>query len=174
MKTLLTLSSGIMMGLFSALLLIRAGFPPALAGVFLWIIGGAIALSLLQFAFLQKTIRDSAEAAKEQPLRAFLVGVLILLVPVLAASCMSLGGAQELGAFAIFVFFGLVFMIFWPAAVSYVIGQRLAPQHTGPGRITAGSVVATSSLMLPVLGWLWLFYLTALTTGGLALRKQHA
>lgn len=174
MKTFLTLSSGIIMGLLGALLLVRAGFPPAIGGILLWVLGGAIALSLLQFAFLQSTIRASAEAAKKQPLRAFLLGILILLVPILAASCMSLGGAEELGALAIGLFFGGVFMVFWPAAVSYEIGQRLAPQQTGAGRVTAGSLVATSSLMLPVLGWLWLFYLTALTTGGLCLRGRHA
>lgn len=174
MRTFLTLCSGVLMGIFGALLLVRAGFPPAVAGLLLWMLGGAIGLSLLQFAFLSGVIQDSTEASRRQPLRAFLVGILVLLIPILAASCMSLGGAKQLGAFSIIAFFSLTFLIFWPAAVSYQIGQRLAPHHSGPGRVTAGSVVATSSLMLPVLGWLWLFYLTVLSTGGLCLRARHA
>lgn len=174
MRTFFTLSSGILLGILGALLLVRAGFPPAVAGLLLWMVGGAVGLSLLQYAFLQRVITESTEASRRQPLRAFLVGILVLLVPVLAASCMSLGGAQELGVFSVVLFFSLTFLIFWPAAVSYQIGDRLAPHHNGAGRVTAGSVVATSSLMLPVLGWLWLFYLTVLSTGGLCLRGRHA
>lgn len=175
MRHLLTLSAGLIFGLIGAILFLRAGVPPALAALVFWMIGGAIGISLLQFAFLKNCVQDSAQAAKAKPLRAFLVGLLVLEIPFFAASCFSLGGAKELGAFALFVFFGVMTLVLWPANISYLVGQKLLPQELSKTRqVTAGSLVASTSLLVPVFGWLWLCYLAVLTTGGFCLRGRYA
>lgn len=174
MKHLLTLASGLLMGLVASLLLLSAGFPPAFAAVVLWIAGGAIGLSLLQFAFLGRSIIEAAEASKRTPLRSFLVGILIMEIPVLAASLIRLGGAEQLGALCLILFFGGLLVVYWPAAVSFQIGQRLSPHHSGSRQVTAGTVVATSSLMIPILGWIPIAILATSSLGGWCLRRHHA
>jgi len=174
MRNLLTLGTGLILGLVGALLFLRAGVPPALAALIFWMVGGAIGLSLLQFAFLGRPVQESIQAAQARPLRALLVGVLILEVPLLAANCFRLAGAQELGALALLVFFGALLLLLWPANVAYLVGRRLLPEESHPRQVAAGSFVAATSLLVPVVGWLWLFYLVALTTGGFCLRGRYA
>lgn len=174
MRTFATLSSGLVLGLLAALLFLRAGIPPALAALVLWMVGGVIGLSLLQYAFLQDTVRTSTRAARENPLRAFLVGVLVLMVPFLSASCFKLAGAQELGALSLLLFFSTLLLILWPANIAYIIGERLAPELSRTRQVAAGSFVAATSLLIPVFGWIWLFYLAALSTGGFCLRGRYA
>ena len=64
--------------------------------------------------------------------------------------------------------------LLWPAHVAYIIGRRLAPEESRQRQVTAGSLVATSSLLVPIFGWLWLAYLVVLSTGGFCLRGRYA
>lgn len=174
MRHFLTLGSGLLLGLIASILLLSAGFPPAFAAAVLWIVGGAIGLSLIQFAFLKRPIAEAVETAGKRPLRSFLVGVLVMEVPILAASLIRLGGAEELGALCLLAFFGGLLVLYWPAAVAFQIGQRLSPQHSGARQVTAGTMVATSSLMIPVLGWIWIAVLATTSLGGWCLRGRYA
>jgi xanthosine utilization system XapX-like protein len=174
MRNLFTLGSGLFIGLIGAVLFLRAGIPPALAALVFWLVGGVIGISLLQFAFLKNCVQQSAQAAKAKPLRSFLTGLLVLEIPILAASCFQLAGAPELAGLAVFAFFGALLLILWPANVAFLIGQRLLPEESKPRQVAAGSFIAATSLFVPVLGWLWLFYLAALTTGGFCLRGRYA
>lgn len=174
MKHFLTLGIGLILGLIGAILFLRAGIPPALAALVFWMVGGGIGLSLLQFAFMKNAVQDSARAASAKPLRSFLTGVLVLEIPVLAASCFKLAGADGLSAVALVLFFGSLVLLLWPANVAYLVGQRLAPEETRTRQVAAGSFVAATALLVPILGWLWLFYLVALSTGGFCLRGRYA
>lgn len=174
MRTFLTLSCGLFAGLLASLVLVRAGFPPALAGLVLWMTGGIFGLSILQFAFLSGVIHRSVHVARTRPLRAFLTGLLVLEVPVLIASMIFLAGGKELAVLLLgLVVFGLA-LLFWPAAISYQIGQRLSPEATGPGQVLAGSAVLSGTLLVPVLGWIWLLGLGLMATGGCFLRGRYA
>lgn len=174
MRHVLSLSTGLIFGLIGAVLFLRAGIPPALVALVFWMLGGAIGISLLQFTFLTKCIQDSSRAARAKPLKAFLVGLLVFEIPFLAASCFSLGGEQEIGVLALFLFFGVMSLLLWPATISYLVGQKLLPQESSKTRqVTAGSLVASTSLLVPVFGWLWLSYLAVLTTGGFCLRGRY-
>ena len=169
MRTFLTLSAGLFAGLLASLILVRAGFPPALAGLVLWMTGGVFGLSLLQFAFLKSTIQRSTQATRARPFRAFLLGLLILELPVLAASLVNLAGGRQAAVLLLALLsLGLV-LIFWPAAISYHIGQRLAPESSGPGQVLAGSAVLSGTLLVPMLGWAWLLGLGVMATGGCCL-----
>lgn len=174
MRTVLTLSAGLFAGLLASLLLVRAGFPPALAGLVLWAAAGILGLSLLQFAFLRNIIRQSTQAARKQPLRAFLTGLLALEIPVLLASLLRLGGSPRLAALLLLFLGAALITLFWPAAISLQIGQRLAPDCDEPGQVLAGSAVFSGTLLIPVLGWLWLLALGLLATGGCCLRGRYA
>ena len=174
MKHLLTLASGLFLGLIAALLLLRAGFPPALAALIFWLVGGVIGVSLLQFAFLKKTIFESSRVIKVKPLRAFLTGVVVLEIPLLAASCFHLGGADPLAWLSVSAFFGGFVLLLWPANMAFLVGQRLAPQESLPRQVAAGSFIIATSLLVPIFGWLWLAYLATLVTGGFALRGRYA
>ena len=174
MKHFFTLGIGLILGLIGATLFLRAGVPPALAALVFWMVGGAIGLSLLQYAFMKSSVQSSARAAAAKPLRSFLTGVLVLEIPVLAASCFKLAGADALSGLALLLFFGSLVLVLWPANVAYLIGQRLAPEESKTRQVTAGSFVASTALLVPVLGWLWLFYLVALSTGGFCLRGRYA
>ena len=174
MRHLLTLGSGLLLGLVASILFLSAGFPPAFAALILWIVGGAIGLSLLQFAFLKRSITEAIETSKRRPLRSFLVGILVMELPILAASLIRLGGAEELSAFCLLLFFGGLLVVYWPAAISLQIGQRLSPEHSGNRQVTAGTVVATSSMMIPILGWLWIGVLATTSLGGWCLRGRYA
>ncbi|MCA9781156.1 MAG: hypothetical protein KC800_30760, partial [Candidatus Eremiobacteraeota bacterium] len=109
-----------------------------------------------------------------RPLRAFLTGLLVMELPVLAASCFRLAGAPGLAALSLLLFFGTLVLLLWPANVAYIVGRRLAPEESRQRQVTAGSLVATSSLLVPVIGWLWLAYLVTLSTGGFCLRGRYA
>lgn len=174
MRTFLTLSAGLLAGLVASLVLVRAGFPPALAGMVLWMTGGVFGLSLLQFAFLNGVIHRSTHVARARPLRAFLTGLLVLEVPVLAASMIALAGGKQLAVLLLVLVVLALAVLFWPAAISYQIGQRLAPESTGPGQVLAGSAVLSGTLLVPVLGWLWLLSLGLMATGGCFLRGRYA
>jgi energy-converting hydrogenase Eha subunit E len=152
--------------MLASLLLVRAGFPPGLVGVVLWMAGGVFGLSLLQFAFLSGPIHRSAMTARQRPLRSFLVGLLVMEMPVLAASLFYLAGAKDMAVLLLVLVGAALTMLFWPAAISYQIGQRLAPDANGPGQVLAGSAVFSGTLLIPVFGWLWLFALGLLATGG--------
>jgi hypothetical protein len=169
-----TLGIGLGLGMVGALLFLRAGLPPAAAALVFWMVGGAVGLSLMQFAFLGEPVHQSVRAAQASPLRAFLLGLLVLEVPLLAANCFRLAGADGLGGLALVLFFGGFSLLLWPANVAYLIGQRLAPEESRPRQVAAGSFVSATSLLVPVLGWLWLFYLVTLTTGGFCLRGRNA
>ena len=174
MRKILPLGLGLFLGLVGAVLFLRAGLPPALVALVFWMVGGAIGISLLQYAFLASTVEESVRAARARPLRSFLTGVLVLELPVLAASCFQLAGAPGLAALCLLLFFGSLLLLLWPANVAYIIGQRLAPEESRPRQVTAGSLVATSSLLVPIFGWLWLAYLVTLSTGGFCLRGHYA
>ena len=174
MRTFLTLSAGLFAGLLASLILVRAGFPPALAGLVLWMTGGVFGLSLLQFAFLKNLIQRSTQTARARPFRAFLLGLLVLELPVLAASLINLAGGRELAVLLLALSGIGLLLLFWPAAISYHIGQRLAPESTAPGQVLAGSAVFSGTLLVPVLGWAWLFGLGVMATGGCCLRGRHA
>ena len=174
MRSLFTVSVGLICGVMTSLLLLRAGFPPALAALVFWMIAGGIGLSLMQFAFLGKLVQDSARAAEAAPLRAFLLGFLLLEVPFLVFSTLRLMGAREPAALALVAAFGGLVLVFWPANVSLQIGRRLLPEEPRVKQVTAGSVVAATALFIPVLGWLWLLFLAARGAGGLCLRGRHA
>lgn len=174
MRTFLTLSAGLFAGLLASLILVRAGFPPALAGLVLWMTGGVFGLSLLQFAFLKTIIQRSTQAARARPVRAFLMGLLVLELPVFAASLINLAGGKE-AAVSLLALSSLgMVLLFWPAAISYHIGQRLAPDSSGPGQVLAGSAVFSGTLLVPVLGWAWLLGLGVMATGGCCMRGRHA
>ena len=172
-KHTLTLASGLILGLMASLLLLRAGFPPALAAIAFWMVGGAIGLSLMQFAFLKSTVQESARIIGLNPIRALLTGVVVLEVPVLAASCFHLAGAEALAWLCLFFFFGGFLLVLWPANIAYLVGKKLAPEQSLTRQVVAGSFVATTSLFIPILGWIWLLYLAVLTTGGFCLRGRH-
>lgn len=174
MRKVLPLGLGLFLGLIGAVLFLRAGFPPALIAVIFWLVGGAIGISLLQFAFLRSTVERSAEAVRARPLRAFLTGLLVLEIPILAASCFQLAGAQGLAALSLLTFFGGLLLLLWPANVSYLVGQRLAPGESKNSQVAAGSLVVAGSALVPVLGWLWLGYLVVVCTGGFCLRGRYA
>jgi xanthosine utilization system XapX-like protein len=174
MKSFLTLSAGLIAGLFASLLLVRAGFPPAVAGLILWMAGGVFGLSLLQFAFLRGPIEAASLAARKRPLRAFLMGVLVAELPILVASVMFLAGAKDMAILVIALVLAAVVGLFWPAAISYQIGQRLAPDRNAPGQLLAGSAVFSGTLLIPVAGWLWLLVLGLMATGGCCLRGRYA
>ena len=169
MGKIFPLGLGLFLGLMGAVLFLRAGLPPAFVAMIFWMVGGAIGISLLQFAFLGKTVEESAQAAQASPVRAFLTGILVLELPVLAASCFQLAGASGLAALSL-----LLFLLLWPANVAYIIGRRLAPEDSRQRQVAAGSLVATSSLLVPIFGWLWLAYLVVLSTGGFCLRGRYA
>lgn len=173
LRTFLTLSAGLIGGVLASLLLVRAGFPPAFAGLVLWLVAAVFGLSLLQFAFLRGAIQRSAREALRRPLRAFLTGLLVLEVPVLLASLLHLNGATDAGGVLLLLVFSALTILFWPGAISYQIGQRLAPDSGDPGQLLAGSAVLSGTLLLPVVGWLWLLGLGLLVTGGCCLRERH-
>jgi hypothetical protein len=137
-------------------------------------VAGVFGLSLLQFAFLGRSIQRSVAVARDRPLRAFLVGVLALEVPILVASLLHLGGARELAALLLVALVAGLTVLFWPAAISYQIGQRLAPEANEPGQVLAGSAVLSGTLLIPIAGWLWLLGLALLATGGCCLRGRYA
>jgi NADH:ubiquinone oxidoreductase subunit 6 (subunit J) len=174
MRKFLPLGLGLFLGLIGAVLFLSAGFPPALVAVIFWLAGGAIGISLLQFAFLGKTVESATEAARAKPLRAFLTGLLVMELPILAASCFQLAGAEGLAALSLLVFFGSLLLLLWPANVSYLVGQRVAPGESKNRQVAAGSLVVASSMLVPVLGWLWLMYLVVVCTGGFCLRGRYA
>ena len=174
MRKFLPLGLGLFLGLVGAVLFLSAGLPPALVAFVFWMVGGAIGISLLQFAFLGKMVEESIQAAQARPFRAFLTGVLVLELPVFAASCFQLAGAQGLAALSLLLFFGALTLLIWPANVAYFIGRRLAPEESRQRQVTAGSLVATSSLLVPVFGWLWVAFLVVLSTGGFCLRGRYA
>ena len=174
MGKIFPLGLGLFLGLMGAVLFLRAGLPPAFVAMIFWMVGGAIGISLLQFAFLGKTVEESAQAAQASPVRAFLTGILVLELPVLAASCFQLAGASGLAALSLLLFFGSLILLLWPANVAYIIGRRLAPEDSRQRQVAAGSLVAPSSLLVPIFGWLWLAYLVVLSTGGFCLRGRYA
>jgi len=174
MRNLFILGSGLFIGLIGAVLFLRAGIPVALVALIFWLVGGAIGLSLLQFAFLRNCIQESALVAKARPLQSFLIGLLVFEVPIFGASCFHLAGAEDLAGLAILTFFGSLLIVLWPANVAFLIGQSLIPEESKPKQVAAGSFVAATSLLVPVLGWAWLLYLAALTTGGFCLRGRNA
>ena len=174
MSKFVPLGLGLFLGLIGAVLFLSAGFPPALVAVIFWGAGGAIGISLLQFAFLGKTVERSTEVARANPLRSFLTGVLVLEVPVLAASCFQLAGARGLAGLSLLIFFGSLLLLLWPANVSYLVGQRVAPDESKNRQVAAGSLVVAGSTLVPILGWLWLFYLVVVCTGGFCLRGRYA
>lgn len=174
MRNFLTLASGLFLGMISAVLFLRAGVPPAVVALVLWMVGGAIGISLMQFAFLNRSIQASTQAAGARPLRSFLVGLLVLLVPIFAASCLKLLGADGLASLSVILFFGGLTLLIWPANIAYLVGRRLLPEAPETRQVTAGSFVTSTALLVPVFGWLWLFYLATLTAGGFCLRGRHA
>ncbi len=174
MRNFLTLASGLILGLISAVLFLRAGVPPALVALVLWTVGGTIGISLMQFAFLNRSIQASTQAAVAKPLRAFLLGVLVLLVPIFAASCLKLLGADGLATLSVILFFGGLILLIWPANIAYLVGRRLLPEAPETRQVTAGSFVTSTALLVPILGWIWIFYLATLTTGGFCLRGRYA
>jgi hypothetical protein len=102
------------------------------------------------------------------------MGLLVLELPVLAASWLYLGGAPRAAALLLLLLFFTLVALFWPAAISLQIGQRLAPESAAAGQILAGSAVLSGTLLVPVAGWLWLLCLALLATGGSCLRESHA
>ena len=111
MGKIFPLGLGLFLGLMGAVLFLRAGLPPAFVAMIFWMVGGAIGISLLQFAFLGKTVEESAQAAQASPVRAFLTGILVLELPVLAASCFQLAGASGLAALSLLLFFGSLILL---------------------------------------------------------------
>jgi xanthosine utilization system XapX-like protein len=174
MRKLLPLGLGLLLGLVSAVLFLSAGFPPALVAVLFWMAGGAIGISLLQFAFLGRTVERSTEVAQVRPLRSFLTGLLVMELPILAASCFKLAGAEGPAIVSLLVFFGSLLLLLWPANVSFLVGQRVAPLESKNRQVVAGSLVVAGAAFVPVLGWLWLLYLVVVCTGGFCLRGRYA
>ena len=174
MRKFLPLGLGLFLGLIGAVLFLSAGLPPALIAVVFWIAGGAIGISLLQFAFIGNTVEQSTQAARARPLRAFLTGILVMELPILAASCFQLAGARGLAWLSLLLFFGSLLLLLWPANVSYLVGQRVAPQESKNRQVASGSLVVASAMLVPVLGWLWLMYLVVVCTGGFCLRGRYA
>lgn len=172
MRNTLSLGAGLLLGLMGAVLFLRAGLPPAIIAILFWMTGGAVGISLLQFAFFKESVQATALAAKARPLRAFLLGLLVLEVPFLVWSCCRLAGSTKLAGLVLIFCFGVLLLALWPANISYLVGQKLAPELKPHQQVTGGSLVVASSLLVPVFGWLWLCYLAALTTGGFCLRGQ--
>jgi hypothetical protein len=174
MRQFLPLGLGLFLGLIGAVLFLSAGFPPAFVAVVFWAAGGAIGISLLQFAFLGRTVELATAVARAKPLRSFLTGILVMELPLLAASCLKLAGAEGLAVLSLLLFFGSLLLLLWPANVSYLVGQRVAPSESKNRQVAAGSLVVAASAMVPVLGWLWLLYLVVVCTGGFCLRGRYA
>ncbi len=173
MKSYVTLGAGLFFGLLAGLLARGAGLPGAAAAFIFWLVGAVFGLSLLQFAFFRTPLRKAMETARREPLRSFLLGLLVLEIPILGASCLNLIGARPLAVAVLVIFFGALILLFWPAAVAQQIGSRLLPQGEGPQQILVGSAVTSGTCLVPVFGWAWLLILALMATGGLVPRIRH-
>lgn len=142
------------LGALGGALLTRAGAPPALAGIALTSLAGMAALNLLEAALWGRPIEKAIEAAEQNPLRAFLAGLLTVTVLVLIwNTCRFTGLAPVAGLFVLMVTL-VAMLVGLPAVCAKLVGRRLEPEGSNNAQVVWGTVVLMGTLMVPILGWL--------------------
>jgi len=145
-----TLIRGLVVGLVAGLLLRHGLFPLAWLALLL---AGCVAVNLVSSALFPGLVGRLRGPLERHPLRAFLCGVLALLVGVWAV----LSLAPPLRGLAIAgLVLGLLAVVLagMPAAIAGWMGQRLVPEQNARRQLIVGTGVWGATLVVPVVGWL--------------------
>lgn len=141
---------GCLSGLVTGLLVQRGTVPLAWLAVLL---AGCVAVNLLCLALFPRIVERIRGRLEAQPLRAFLSGLLALLMAVWLVSNLTppLRGLVGLGLGLL----GLALLVAgMPAATAAWMGQRLVPEQPSRRQLIVGTSVWGASLVVPVVGWL--------------------
>ncbi len=161
-----SVGAGLFLGVLGGGLVIRAGAPPALAGLALLSAAGLVGLNLLELALWHKTIARIRQAVEGVPVRALLVGILTVLMGVLLASISAGTKVAPLSALFLVGCFSLALLGGVPAATAQLVGARLEPEAPLSRQTVVGTLVLFCAMLLPVVGWLLALGLVLTTLGG--------
>lgn len=126
-------------------------------------------------ALFPVTVEISRRAVDDHPGRAIALGVVnLVFLGGVSMALVSLGDGSGVRLFSLLGLIvaaaGVVGLTLGLAAVSGLVGERLAPQRSGVGRIVLGTVVLTLGSATPFVGWFGLLpYALCLALGGFVL-----